>query len=48
MRTYKIEFLTLDGNINYVLIDSSSEERAILKFESEYSFEAVRKCIEVE
>lgn len=47
MKKYKITFLTLDGNTNQVFIDAYSEERAILKFESEYQFEAVKYCEEV-
>ncbi len=37
MNTYLITFITLDGNTNQVYIDAKTKERAILKFESEYT-----------
>ena len=46
MNTYKITFVTLDGNTNAVYIDATSKERAILKFESEYQYEAIKYCEE--
>lgn len=46
MKTYKITFLTLDGNTNQVFIDATTKERAILKFESEYQYEAIKYCEE--
>lgn len=44
MNTYKITFLTLEGNTNVVYIDATSVERAILKFESKYQYEPVIYC----
>ncbi len=46
METYKITFLTLDGNTQEVFVDAISPERAILKFENEYQYEAIKYCEE--
>jgi hypothetical protein len=46
MANYFITFVTLDGNENSVIVTAASKERAILKFESEYEFEAVKYCEE--
>lgn len=46
MKNYLITFVTLDGNEQGVYISATSKERAILKFESEYEFEAVKSCEE--
>ena len=46
MKNYLITFVTLDGNEQGVYVSATSKERAILKFESEYEFEAVKFCEE--
>ena len=46
MKNYLITFVTLDGNEQGVYVSATSKERAILKFESEYEFEAVESCEE--
>lgn len=46
MKNYLITFVTLDGNEQGVYVSAYSKERAILKFESEYEFEAVKFCEE--
>jgi hypothetical protein len=46
MKNYLITFITLDGNEQRVYVSEISKERAILKFESEYEFEAVKFCEE--
>jgi len=48
MKQYIITFVTLDGNEMQVIVCAYSKEQAILKFESEYMFEAVRFCEECE
>jgi len=44
MENYLITFVTLDGNEQSVYVSATSKEKAILKFESEYEFEAVKFC----
>jgi len=46
MKNYLITFVTLDGHEQSVFVSASSKEKAILKFESEYEFEAVKFCEE--
>lgn len=46
MKNYLITFVTLDGNEQSIYVSAASKERAILKFESEYEFEAVKYCEE--
>lgn len=46
MKTYKITFVTLDGNVQQIFVDAQNKERAILKFENEYQHEAVKYCEE--
>ena len=41
-QTYKITFITLDGNENKVLIDGFSKENARLRFEQDYMFESIK------
>ena len=48
MTTYKITFITLDSNINSVFIDARSQQRAILIFESQYDYDEIINCDEVE
>ena len=46
MKNYLITFVSLDGNEQYVYIQSDSKEKAILKFKSEYCHKAVKFCEE--
>ena len=46
MKNYLITFVTLDGNEQGVYVSATSKERAILKFENEYEFEAIKFCEE--
>ena len=41
MNTYKIEFLTLDGNFNFVEIDAERENVALMIFEGNYNFKKI-------
>jgi hypothetical protein len=41
MNTYKIEFLTLDGNFNFVEIDAERENVALRTFEENYTFKEI-------
>lgn len=44
MKTYKITFISLDGNKNSVFVDALSSTRAISKFEDEYQFDEIIDC----
>ena len=44
MKTYKITFISLDGNKNEVFVDALSSTRAISKFEDEYQFDEIIDC----
>ena len=46
MKNYLITFVTLDGNEQGIYVSATSKERAILKFEGEYEFDAVKFCEE--
>ena len=46
MKNYLIIFVTLDNDEQGVYVSETSKERAILKFESEYEFQAVKLCEE--
>ncbi len=44
MKTYKITFITLDGNKDSVFVDALSSTRAVSKFEDEYQFDEIIDC----
>lgn len=46
MKTFKITFLTLDGNTQEIYMDALNKERAILRFENEYQFASIKYCEE--
>ena len=46
MKQYLITFITLEGNTQMVYLDAKNKERAILKFESEYTG-SIKYCDEV-
>ena len=48
IKTYKIEFLTLDGNINSVFLYAENEQKAIYLFEKSYQHEAIRKVTDLD
>lgn len=41
MKRYKIEFRTLDGNINYATLDARSETDAEMKFDEQYQYDEI-------